>query len=148
MFNNGNHNQKILSNNVAEGIPVENMTENSSLSAAVAAKDLRAVAFYVLKVTSEWVEQQKPRFTTFVAVLQMGHDYVRLKVEHVCPIIFTWILYFGKLILLLSMVWLECCIRGLDSLLRLGTTSFFTVIWCSILSVIAMTESQNFLYSW
>ncbi|KAG1326150.1 Chaperone protein DnaJ [Cocos nucifera] len=145
MFNSSNHNQKVSSNNVPEGVPVENMMENSGLSAAVAGKDVRALALYILKVASEWVEQQKPRFTTFAAVLRMGHDYVRLKVEHVCPIIFTWILYFGKLILLLSMVWLECGIRGLDSLLRLGTTSFFTVIWCSILSVIAMTGITKFL---
>lgn len=145
MFNGSNYNQKISSNNVSEGVPVENMMQNSGLSAAVAGKDLRAVTLYILKVVSEWIEQQKPRFATVVAVIRMAQDYVRLKVEHVFPIIFTWILYFGKLMLLLSMVWLECGIRGLDSLLRLGTTSFFTVIWCSILSAIAMTGITKFL---
>lgn len=145
MFNSGNHNQKISSNNVSEDVPIENMMENNGLPAAVAGNDLRAVALYILKVASEWAEKQKPRFSTFTAVIRMGHNYVRLKLEHACPIIFTWILHFGKLMLVLSMIWLECGIRGLDSLLRLGTTSFFTVIWCSILSVIAMTGITKFL---
>lgn len=145
MFCGSNHNQKISSNNVSEGVPVANVMENGGLSAAVAGRDLRALTSYILKVANEWLERQKPRFTTFTAVIWRGHNYVRLKVEHVSPIICTWMLFFGKLMLFLGMVWLDCSVRGLDSLFRLGTTSFFTVIWCSILSVIAMIGITKFL---
>jgi DnaJ family protein C protein 14 len=43
------------------------------------------------------------------------------------------------------MVWLDCALRGIDSFLRMGTTSFFSVIWFSIFSVIAMVGMLKFL---
>ncbi|KAE8637120.1 hypothetical protein Csa_021757 [Cucumis sativus] len=37
------------------------------------------------------------------------------------------------------------CLRGIDSFIRMGTTSFFAVIWFSILSTIAMVGFLKFL---
>jgi hypothetical protein len=42
------------------------------------------------------------------------------------------------LMLLFLVVWLDCNIRGFDSLLRLGTNSLLAVLWCSMLSFFAM----------
>ncbi|XP_068659239.1 uncharacterized protein [Aristolochia californica] len=106
---------------------------------------LGASALSILKVAAGWFEKQKPLFDTIMTLLASGHDYLRLKVEHLYPIIWRWVVRFGKLVLLLSVVWLDCSIRGLDSLLRLGTTSFFTVLWCSILSLMAMIGFSKFL---
>ncbi|KAG9457764.1 hypothetical protein H6P81_002272 [Aristolochia fimbriata] len=106
---------------------------------------LGSSALSVLKVAAEWFEKQKPLFDAVLTVLASGHDYVRLKVDRFYPIIWPWVVHFGKLVLLLSLVWFDCSIRGLDSLLRLGTTSFFTVIWCSILSMMAMIGFFKFL---
>ncbi|KAJ4842934.1 hypothetical protein Tsubulata_042331, partial [Turnera subulata] len=56
-----------------------------------------------------------------------------------------WLTQVWNIMLLLLMVWVDCTIRGIDSFFRLGTTSFFSVIWCSILSVIAMVGMSKFL---
>ncbi|XP_068663862.1 uncharacterized protein [Aristolochia californica] len=125
-----------LSPELAMGNPGPNILAGWSLG---------ALAFSILKVAAGWFEKQKPLFDTIMTLLASGHDYVRLKVEHLYPIIWRWVVHFGKLVLLLSMVWFDCSIRGLDSLLQLGTTSFFTVVWCSILSLMAMIGFSKFL---
>ncbi|OAY62581.1 Chaperone protein DnaJ [Ananas comosus] len=116
----------------------ENLMDQNGSSYAVASQRLRAFLLYLMKNVNGWIERQRPYFSAFTTILCKGCTYVRKKFEHVHPVIWTWMLYFGKLVLLISMVWLDCSIRGLDSLLRMGTTSFFTVLWCSFLSVSAM----------
>lgn len=130
-----NHN---LNLNMLEGFFVEAMAHYIRSSAAMAGQKLRVLALDVFSAAKEWLEQQKPRLSALKTYMRNGHDYVLVQIKHVYPIIWTWILHLGQLIFLLSVVWLDCNVRGLCSLLRLGTTSFFTVAWCSILSVIAM----------
>ncbi|KAL5996530.1 hypothetical protein ACLOJK_026610 [Asimina triloba] len=131
---------KILSSSdgTQHGLPDKDITNGSGFSAAMAVMNLKASALFILKVVSLWLERQKPHFEALMTTLFKVQDYVRLRTEHAYPIIWMWISHLGKLGVLLAMVWLDCSLRGVDSLLRLGTTSFFTVIWCSILSVIAM----------
>ncbi|XP_009393158.2 uncharacterized protein LOC103978924 isoform X1 [Musa acuminata AAA Group] len=125
-----------------DGLPIGN---NNGAFLAVASRNLRSLALYVLGAASEWLERQKPRLKVINSVIRKSHNYARVKVGHAYPIILAWTLYLGKLIFLLSMVWLDCSIRGLDSLLRLGTTSFLTTIWCSILSITAMIGFMKIL---
>jgi len=47
--------------------------------------------------------------------------------------------------LLLLTVWLDCNVRGFDSLLRLGTNSLLAVLWCSMLSIFAMIGIKKML---
>ncbi|KAI3459194.1 hypothetical protein Pfo_015857 [Paulownia fortunei] len=68
-----------------------------------------------------------------------------MKIQHAQPVIFRGIVHTGNLMLLLFMVWLDCSLRGIDSFLRMGTTSFFSIVWCSVLSVIAMVGVFKFL---
>jgi DnaJ family protein C protein 14 len=68
-----------------------------------------------------------------------------MKVEQAYPIVLKWLMHIGSIMLLISMVWLDCTLRGIDSFLRMGTTSFFSVIWFGIFSVIAMVGMLKFL---
>lgn len=119
--------------------------EGEYFSVKAVGRSLEASALFILEAANAWLERQKPLLDTLTTVLSDARDYIRFKTELVSPIIWRGLVHFGKLMLLLSMVWLDCSLRGLDSLLRLGTASFFTVIWCSLLSVIAMIGTAKFL---
>ncbi|XXG79044.1 hypothetical protein AAC387_Pa09g0200 [Persea americana] len=130
------HLQKCSADGAAEG---------EYFSAKAVGRSLEASALFILEAANAWLERQKPLLDTLTTILSDARDYIRFKTELASPIIWRGLVHFGKLMLLLSMVWLDCSLRGLDSLLRLGTASFFTVIWCSILSVIAMIGTAKFL---
>ncbi|KAJ6847223.1 uncharacterized protein M6B38_281285 [Iris pallida] len=127
-----------LSHSVSRVFSLETMSGHIQSSLAAADQNLRVLAVDVLNAASGWVERQKPRLSTFTAYIRKAQDYIFVQMRHVYPIIQTWTLHVGKLILLLSVVWMDCNIRGFTSLVRLGTTSFFAIFWCSILSIIAM----------
>ncbi|KAG0476671.1 hypothetical protein HPP92_013512 [Vanilla planifolia] len=95
-------------------------------------------ALHVLEIASEWIEPQKARLSFVISYVCSTCDCGVAKIKLVYPVVWKWILYFGKLIFLLAMIWLDCNIRGFTSLLRFGMTSFFTVLWCSLLSIIGM----------
>ncbi|CAL5337994.1 unnamed protein product [Camellia sinensis] len=105
---------------------------------------LSASALSIFKGATEWLERQKPLFITLTANMSNAACFVRKKVEHAYPIVLRWLMYFGNIMLLLSMVWLDSALRGIDSFLHMGTTSFFSIIWCSILSIIAMIGMFKF----
>ncbi|KAG5223688.1 dnaJ subfamily member [Salix suchowensis] len=120
---------------------LKNMMDNMVLVVG----DLRASALSMLKVAGEWLERQGPPFVSLKNNIYTSRDYVKMKFANAYPVVLKWLLQFGNIVLLLSMVWLDCALRGMDSFLRLGTTSFFSVIWCSILSVIAMVGISKIL---
>eukprot|EP01018_Ginkgo_biloba_P025679 Gb_11082 [translate_table: standard] len=99
----------------------------------------------LFKQSSEWIQQQKPALLALIALVLQARDFVIPRIKHTWPIVCAWLLHFGRLSLLLFILWLDCSLRGLDSLVRLGTTSFFVVIWCSFLSIIAMAGCFNVL---
>ncbi|CAA0841926.1 Chaperone DnaJ-domain superfamily protein [Striga hermonthica] len=101
-------------------------------------KFLRNIALSVARSSADWIERHKPTFVTLKSKVLKACDHIRMKIQHVQPIIFQWIVHFGNLMLLVFMVWLDCTLRGIDSFLRMGTTSFFSIIWCTVLSVIAI----------
>ncbi|CAI9771118.1 unnamed protein product [Fraxinus pennsylvanica] len=108
-------------------------------------KWMRTCALAISKASIEWVERHKPMFVALKTNALKIHNYVRRMIEHVQPIVFRWIVYFGNTILLLLMVWLDCAIRGVESLLRMGTTSVFSIIWFGVLSTVAMVGMTKFL---
>ena len=127
------------------GLPSENAMKNPEFSDTMVVRSLRASALSILKAANEWLERQKPFFISLSTKILNVRDLIRMKIEQTYPIILKWLMYFGNITLLLSMVWLDCTIRGIDSFLRMGTTSFFSVIWCSIFSVVAMIGMSKFL---
>ncbi|XP_074557613.1 uncharacterized protein LOC141813550 [Curcuma longa] len=127
---------------IFDELPVGN---NNATFIAVASRNLRSLALYAFTAATHWLARQKPWFKAINSVIYKSQCYARAKFGHAYPIILTWAMYCGKLVLLLSMVWLDCSIRGLDSLLRLGTTSVLTTVWCSILSFTAMIGFMKML---
>lgn len=97
----------------------------------------------LLRQASEWIQRQKPVLTAFIAAILQARDFIVHRFQHTWPIVCTWLLHLGRLFLLLFILWLDCCLRGMDSFLRLGTSSLFVVIWCSFLSFTAMAGIFN-----
>lgn len=106
---------------------------------------LRNLALSIMNASSNWLERHRPLIVTAGETLSNACRYVQMKAEHAYPLVLEWIAYFASILVLLGMMWLDCTLRGIDSLLRMGTTSFFSVLWCGILSVIAMVGMFKFL---
>ncbi|KAH6831822.1 hypothetical protein C2S53_008315 [Perilla frutescens var. hirtella] len=110
-------------------------------------KFIRTAALSVARSSADWVERHKPTFLALKSDILKARDHVRMKVQLAQPIVFRWITHIGNIMLLLFMVWLDCTVRGIDSFLRMGTTSFFLIVWCSVLSVIAMVGIGKVLFT-
>ncbi|KAF3456401.1 hypothetical protein FNV43_RR01051 [Rhamnella rubrinervis] len=124
---------------------IQNMMDNIEFSDNAIVRNLKVSTMSILKAANEWLEGQRPLFMSIRTNIQNSYVYVKTKFEQAYPIVLKWLMHFGSLVLLISMLWLDCSVRGIDSFLRMGTTSFFSVIWCSILSVIAMVGVFKFL---
>ncbi|CAA3023924.1 Molecular chaperone (superfamily) [Olea europaea subsp. europaea] len=123
----------------------ENRMGNAEFLDTELFKWMRTCAFAVSKASIEWAERYKPMFVTLKTEVLRAHDYGRRMIELVQPIVFRLIMYFGNTMLLLLMAWLDCFIRGMESLLRMGTTSVFSIIWFGVLSTVAMVGMTKFL---
>ncbi|KAL0414853.1 UNVERIFIED_CONTAM: 30S ribosomal protein S6 [Sesamum radiatum] len=119
--------------------------EKAEFPETVVFKYLRTAAFSLARSSADWVVRHKPTFVALKSKTLKARDHVRMKIQYAQPIIFRWIVHIGNILLLLFMVWLDCALRGIDSFLRMGTTSFFSVVWCSVLSVIAMVGIAKFV---
>ncbi|KAK8548862.1 hypothetical protein V6N12_061766 [Hibiscus sabdariffa] len=131
------------------GFHLKDAMENVKFSDYVVVRNMRAAArasaTSTLNVISQWLERQRPIFISLTAKMYNARDHVKVKVDRLYPIMLMWLRQFGNIMLLLSIIWLDCTLRGIDSLIRMGTTSLFSVIWCSIFSVIAMVGMLKFL---
>lgn len=113
-------------------------SENVEFPETPAFKFIRTVALSVARSSANWVERHKPTFATLKSDILKARDQARMKFQLAKPIVFRWIVQIVNILLLLFMVWLDCTIRGIDSFLRMGTTSSFSILWCSFLSLTAM----------
>ncbi|XP_065863869.1 uncharacterized protein [Euphorbia lathyris] len=127
------------------GLHIKSMIQNVDISGNVTVRNVRASTMSILKSAGEWLEKHRPLFVRVKTNLYSSRDYLRMKVEQAYPVVSKCLVQFGSLMLLLLMFWLDFTLRGIDSFLRLGTTSFFSVIWCSILSLLAMVGMFKFL---
>ncbi|KDP27961.1 hypothetical protein JCGZ_19041 [Jatropha curcas] len=132
-------------NYLLNSLRMKKVLENVEFLGNMAVRNLRPSTLSILKAAGEWLERQGPVFARLTTNIYNARDYVKLKVEQAYPVVLKWLINFGNIMLLLSVVWLDFTLRGIDSFLRLGTTSFFSVIWCSIMSVIAMVGLFKFL---
>ncbi|KAJ0035230.1 hypothetical protein Pint_24292 [Pistacia integerrima] len=127
------------------GLHVKNVMENVKFPDNVLVRSLRAQISSKLEAAFELLERQMPLFVSLTTKFYNACDYVKMKFQQVYPVVLIFVKHLASILLILSMVWLDCALRGIDSFLRMGTTSFFSVIWCSILSVIAMVGMAKFL---
>ncbi|EXB94365.1 DnaJ homolog subfamily C member 14 [Morus notabilis] len=139
-----NHRKSRLPSSLNE-LHIQNLLESIEFSDNVVLRNLRALALSSFKAANEWMERQRPLFSTLRTKIQNARVYAKTKFEQAYPIVLKWLINFGSIMLLILMVWLDCALRGIDSFLRLGTASFFSVIWCSVFSVIAMAGMFKFI---
>lgn len=136
----GSHLQSSLGGSLS-GLRMEDTVE----SVEVLYRRLKTLGLSTLKASKEWLEKKKPLFSIVATNALHARDFVRMKFEHAYPIVLRWTMHFVNIMLLLAMIWLDCCLRGIDSILRMGTTSFLAVIWFSILSLVSMVGVTKFL---
>lgn len=127
------------------GFHLKDALESVDFSHNIVVRNVKASAVSTLKVISQWLERQRPIFISLTTNIYNARDRVKVKIEQLYPIMLKWLMHFGNIMLLLSVVWLDCTLRGIDSFLRMGTTSLFSVMWCTIFSVIAMVGVVKFL---
>ncbi|KAK9019922.1 hypothetical protein V6N11_054427 [Hibiscus sabdariffa] len=130
---------------LSNGFHLKNAMNEVDFSDTLVVRNARALAVSTLKVISHWLERQRPILISLTTNIYNARDHVKAMFERLCPIVLEWLLNFGNIVLLLSIIWLDCTLRGIDSLLRMGTTSLFLIMWCSIFSVIAMVGMVKFL---
>ncbi|CAL0309230.1 unnamed protein product [Lupinus luteus] len=124
---------------------LQSVVENGELADNVIVRRFRLSVFSILAAATEWLARKKPLFVSFTTVVFKAWDNLRVKFKHAYPIVLKLLMHFGSILLLLSVFWLDCAIRGVDSVVRMGTAAFFSVIWCSVFSVISMIGMLKFL---
>ncbi|KAL0393340.1 UNVERIFIED_CONTAM: Chaperone protein DnaJ 2 [Sesamum radiatum] len=146
MSNNDTHNANgtYSFDNVPNGLQRDGL-ENVEFSEAAVLKFIRTIALSIAKSSGEWMERHKPAFLTLKSNTLKACDHILMKIQRAQPVILRWVMHIGNIMFLLFMVWLDCSLRGIDSFLRMGTTSLFSIVWCSVLSVIAMVGVSKFL---
>jgi len=113
--------------------------------ACMASSLIRASMMYLVEEGKRFIDRKRPTINTYMAIANKGRAYALSKIKYVYPIVRAWMLNAGRLMLLLLKVWLDCNVRGFDSLLRLGTNSLLAVLWCSMLSIFAMIGMKKML---
>ena len=91
----------------------------------------------------EWVQQWKSAWLTLKLITLQAKSYVVPTVESSCLWACTCLINISRLWLVVFVLWLNCCIRGIGSFLHLGIAAFFVLLWCSFLSSIAIA---GFIY--
>ncbi|OWM71078.1 hypothetical protein CDL15_Pgr011205 [Punica granatum] len=124
---------------------IDHLMENVQFSDNVVVQTVRRAAPYIMKSAGEWLEKQRPWLIDAKTSILGSCDYARQKIELAYPVVLKWLIQFGNIMLLLTMIWLDCTLRGIDSFLRMGTTSFFSFIWCAVFSAVAMVGMSKFL---
>ena len=119
--------------------------EKTRCIACMASSLFRASMMYLVEEGKRFIDRKRPTINTYMAIANKGRAYALSKIKYVYPIVRAWMLNAGRLMLLLLKVWLDCNVRGFDSLLRLGTNSLLAVLWCSMLSIFAMIGMKKML---
>ncbi|XP_074281529.1 uncharacterized protein LOC141606341 [Silene latifolia] len=111
----------------------------------LALESLRPYARSILRTSNGWLEKHRPFFISVADKINGARDYIRWKFVLIYPVVLRWLFHVGNIMLLVTMLWLDCALRGMASFLRMGTTSFLAVLWFSIFSVVAMIGTFKFL---
>ncbi|PHU29958.1 hypothetical protein BC332_02051 [Capsicum chinense] len=114
------------------GLDGDNTLENFEVSIMVVFSNLMTLALSVSKISIQWLVRWKPLLDPLKSNLLVATGYVLEKVQQAYPTVVRWLMHFGNIMLLLSMVWLNYALRGMESFLCMGMTSILSVI-CDIL---------------
>ncbi|KAF2312711.1 hypothetical protein GH714_039728 [Hevea brasiliensis] len=98
-------------NYLLNGLHLKNLMENADVSGNVAFRNLKASTLSILKVAGDWLERNRPLFARVTTNMYNACYYVKLKVEQAYPVVLKWLIHFGNIMLLLSMIWLDCTLK-------------------------------------
>lgn len=114
------------------------------LESSDSVKRLWGSVLSMMKTATVFLEKRKPFFDILTKKVSNAACYIQEKVNHAYPIILRWLMQLGQIVLLLTIIWLDSALRGMDSFLRMGTTSFLASIWCIAFSAIALIGMLKF----
>ncbi|XP_061352760.1 uncharacterized protein LOC133297610 [Gastrolobium bilobum] len=127
-----------------DDLHLQNVIEKVELADNMIIWRLRLSVLSIFAAVTEWLTRQKPLLESLWTIIFKACYNLRTKIELAYPVVLKWLMHFGNIMLLISVFWLDCALRGVDSFVRMGTTAFFSVIWCSIFSVITMIGMLKF----
>lgn len=89
----------------------------------------------LFKQAWKWLKSQKVAFVGTQLTLVCIRDRLVFLVDQHWPLVCRWSWNLGKFMLKLIWLWRDCVIRGLTSLIGLGSTALFVIFWSSFLSL-------------
>lgn len=81
-----------------------------------------------------WLESQKQAFVGTQVAVGCMRDRLVFLVDRHWPLVCRWSMNLGKFMFKLIWLWRHCVVRGLTSLIGLGSTALFVIFWSSFLS--------------
>ncbi|CAH8279047.1 unnamed protein product [Arabidopsis lyrata] len=120
-------------------------SENIELAYNAVLRKLRISTATISREMTKCMERHRPLIDSVKLRVYKARDLVITKIRQVFPVFFRWLMHFGSIFLLLSLVWLDCAIRGFDSFIRMGTASFFSIMWCGLFSAFSMIGMTKFI---
>ncbi|EOA13006.1 hypothetical protein CARUB_v10026000mg [Capsella rubella] len=120
-------------------------SENIELAYNAVLRKMRISTATVSRELTKCMERHRPLIDSVKSRVYKARDLVITKIRQVLPVVFRWLMHFGSIVLLLSLLWLDCAIRGFDSFVRMGTGSFFSVMWCGLFSAFSMIGMTKFI---
>ncbi|CAH2044604.1 unnamed protein product [Thlaspi arvense] len=134
-----------LMRSLLEILSTNSPSENIGLAYNAAVRKLRIPTATISREVTQLMEKHMPLLVSLRSRVYKARDVVVKKIRQAYPVVFRWLMHFGSIILLLSLVWLDCAIRGFDSFIRMGTASFFSIMWCGLFSAFSMIGMTKFL---
>lgn len=120
-------------------------SENIKLAYNASLSKLKISTATISREGTRWMERHRPLIVSLKSRVYKARDFVITKIRQVYPVVFRWLMHFGSIVLLLSLVWLDCAFRGFDSFIRMGTASFFSIMWCGLFSAFSMIGMTKFI---
>ena len=106
-------------------------------------KSKGSCAVTLFRQASEWIQQQKPVLMAFHAASLQVRDIIVHRFQHTWPIVCTWLLRLGRLFLILFILWLDCCLRGMDSFLQW----WMSILLCGYLVQLSYLHSNGTIFN-
>nr|GMD56138.1 uncharacterized protein LOC109170176 isoform X1 [Ipomoea batatas] len=100
--NHGSEDPNSRSSSSVEGLCTTR--QNAEHSIKVVFRYLGTLALSLSKSCIEWLERRKPLLRHIKSIISNASEYARKKVEQAYPVALKWIMHFGNILLLLSMV--------------------------------------------
>lgn len=87
----------------------------------------------------KWLQSQKHVFSRAQTRLGCFRDKMGVLIERHWPMVCSGCAKSGALLLLLLVHWKDCLVRGVQSMIKLGSSSLFIIMWSCFLSLTSMS---------